>query len=75
MTPDQLIELLEKAGMLKEESPGVLGWHPTMQKVERFAALLRAEEREACAQVCLDYGDDSRTAATCAAAIKARGKV
>jgi hypothetical protein len=34
-----------------------------------------AAEREACAQVCLDYGDDSRTAATCAAAIKARGKV
>ena len=51
MTPGQLIDLLEKAGMLKEESPGVLGWHPTMQKVERFAALLRAEEREACAKV------------------------
>lgn len=41
MTPGQLIDLLEKAGMLKEESPGVLGWHPTMQKAERFAALIR----------------------------------
>ncbi len=41
MTPGQLIDLLEKAGMLKEESPGVLGWHPTMQKAERFSALLR----------------------------------
>ncbi len=32
--------------MLKEESPGVLGWHPTMQKAERFAALVAAAERE-----------------------------
>ncbi len=46
MTPGQLIDLLEKAGMLKEESPGVLGWHPTMQKAERFAALVAAAERE-----------------------------
>ncbi len=51
MTPGQLIDLLEKAGMLKEESPGVLGWHPTMQKAERFAALIAAAEREACAQL------------------------
>lgn len=51
MTSDQLIDLLEKAGMLKEESPGVLGWHPTMQKAERFAALVAAAEREACAEV------------------------
>lgn len=56
MTPGQLIDLLEKAGMLKEESPGVLGWHPTMQKAERFAALLRAEEREACAKLCEEPG-------------------
>ncbi len=52
MTPGQLIDLLEKAGMLKEESPGVLGWHPTMQKAERFAALVAAAEREACANLC-----------------------
>jgi len=50
MTPDQLIDLLEKAGMLKEESPGVLGWHPTMQKVERFAALVAAAERNKLAK-------------------------
>ncbi len=46
MTPGQLIDLLEKAGMLKEESPGVLGWHPTMQKAERFAAIVAAAERQ-----------------------------
>jgi len=39
MTPGQLIDLLEKAEMLKEESPGVLGWHPTMEKAGRFVEL------------------------------------
>jgi hypothetical protein len=84
MTPDQLIDLLEKAGMLKEESPGVLGWHPTMQKVERFAALLRAEEREACAMECIKLANkwtrlgawgENNEVHDCAAAIRARGKV
>lgn len=50
MTPGQLIDLLEKSGMLKEESPGVLGWQPNTQKAEAFAALVAAAEREACAQ-------------------------
>jgi hypothetical protein len=30
-------------------------------------------EREACAKVCEEYADDSRTGATCAKAIRARG--
>jgi hypothetical protein len=55
MTPGQLIDLLEKAGMLKEESPGVLGWHPTMQKAERFAALVAAAERNKLAQWMIDH--------------------
>jgi hypothetical protein len=41
MTPGQLIDLLENAEMLKEESPGVLGWHPTMEKAGRFVELHR----------------------------------
>ena len=41
MIPGQLIDLLEKAEMLKEESPGVLGWHPTMEKAGRFVELHR----------------------------------
>jgi hypothetical protein len=84
MTPGQLIDLLEKAGMLKEESPGVLGWHPTMQKAERFAALVAAAEREACASVCDAYsateniGEFDRGWISCAkntaATIRARTK-
>jgi len=70
MTPDQLIDLLEKAGMLKEESRGVLGWHPTMQKAERFAALVAAAEREQCAKIAFN----AKTYLEAAAAIRARGK-
>lgn len=46
MTPGQLIDLLSEAGMLKEESPGVFGWHPTMEKAERFASLVIKREWE-----------------------------
>jgi hypothetical protein len=46
MTPGQLIDMLADAGMLKEESPGVFGWHPTMEKAERFRASVAAAERE-----------------------------
>jgi hypothetical protein len=55
MTPDQLIDLLEKAGMLEEESPGVLGWHPTMKKAECFTALAAAAERNKLAQWMIDH--------------------
>jgi hypothetical protein len=46
--------------------------------VERFAALVRADEREACAKVCdaRYMGDNNREdaeARRCAAAIRARG--
>jgi hypothetical protein len=34
----------------------------------------RAEEREACAKVCEEYADDSRTGATCAEVIRAKGQ-
>lgn len=55
-----------------------------MFELERFAALVAAAEREACAQVCdhyataLDYGSSpythSRECKQAAAAIRARGK-
>ena len=40
--------------------------------LERFAALVAAKEREACAQVCESWG--GRDYEKCAAAIRARGK-
>jgi len=72
MTPEQLIDLLEQAGMLKEESPGVFGWNPNMKKAERFAEFIAAAEREACARLLEDYErfGDTRD---CIAAIRGMG--
>ena len=54
----------------------------TLTSLERFAALVAAAEREACAQVCdaLNFVDNGTPAGTrasnrhCAAAIRARSK-
>ena len=45
-------------------------------ELERFAALVASAEREACAKVCDEIyeGNDTYTADTCAAAIRARSK-
>ncbi len=50
----------------------------TMEQIERFAALVAAAEREACAKVCEDidveYEGEDVLATWCAAAIRARGE-
>lgn len=49
--------------------------HLTHSKaLERFAALVAAAEREACAQVCEQWGAWNSVAQECAAAIRARGE-
>lgn len=45
-----------------------------LDKLERFAALVASAEREACAKVCEEYADDSRTGSTCSEVIRARGQ-
>jgi hypothetical protein len=42
--------------------------------LERFAALVRADEREACAKVCDGEATIEGIAQRCAAAIRARGQ-
>ena len=43
-------------------------------ELERFAELVRADEREACAKVCEEFGEWRDTSGVdCAAAIRARG--
>ena len=44
----------------------------TPQDIERFAALVAADEREACAKVCDKHWDDNGQ--NCAAAIRERGQ-
>ena len=81
MTTNEIIAMAEQAGY-----PHVgLKWNDQEQAfLMRFAALVAAKEREACAQVCdyyataLDYGSSpythSRECKQAAAAIRARGK-
>ena len=49
--------------------------HPEMvdKTLERFAALVRADEREACAKVCDAEATVEGIAQKCAATIRARG--
>ena len=62
------------SGVVLVGSPAEIGLaHLTIEELERFAALVAAAEREACAKVCdgMDH-DGVMIAADCAAAIRAR---
>ena len=79
MTKDDIIRMAREAGFVSAEF-----WPENFQGLfgcaERFAALVAAAEREACAKVCDDLADASNlvyagTAAMhCADAIRARGQ-
>ena len=87
MTQDEIIRMVREAGFWTEKQPvweKHEEWIGTGQELERFAALVAAHEREACAKVCDKYatgGDGSRydmgrldASTSCAAAIRARGE-
>jgi hypothetical protein len=83
MTRDDIIRLAVEAKLVCHWDGGCASaWvegHDLTPYLERFAALVAAAEREACANVCeiLAWNQDStRKAATmdCAAAIRARGQ-
>lgn len=75
MTHDDIIKLAREAGMFKlfgdPNAPEAL----TGNMIERFAALVAAAEREACARVCDEFESDADpdAGAVLAAAIRARG--
>ena len=78
MTRDDIIRLAREAGLAE--------WHRSIQqhlfsfadpeRLEHFATLVAAAEREACARVCepQEEHDDPLTAWKIAAAIRARGE-
>ena len=71
MTSEDIIRMAREAGLLTEDEAWV---SPYQEAMERFAALVAAHEREACAKVVEDYcgaWDDEGYAL--AAAIRARG--
>lgn len=73
MERDEIIEMMNIAG-------GVFGaycfWEVEPDELERFANLVAAREREACAKICDRLGDETEdaNAADCADAIRARGQ-
>ena len=75
MTQDEIIEMARQAGLPNAwiSESGVLKW----SDLKRFAALVAAAEREACAKVCESYLSESPHSwggTTMAAAIRARGQ-
>ena len=71
MTRDDIIRMAREAGFGHIAEAGY--WHPLF---ERFANLVAAAEREACAKVCGEVGEHpSLTPRHCAEAIRARGQV
>ena len=76
MTRDDIISMYEKAnGWCPTE------WDETVKDLERFAELVAAAEREACAKVCEngtflhDFSPEAVYSRACARAIRARGQV
>ena len=73
MNRDDIIRIYEKANGWSPE-----GWDKTVDELERFAALVAAAEREACATLCDKISDDDGFeggyADNCAKAIRARGQ-
>ena len=78
MTSDDIIRMAKEAGFyIDEEANEILEsdkWHTQTIWVERFAELVAAAEREACAQGCEHFGG-FKDGYSCAAYIRARGQV
>ena len=80
-----VIEMAREAGLVQESeyfySPREEEADVHIKDLERFAELVRTDEREACAKVCdeLDKADETfyrelSDASVCAATIRARGQ-
>ena len=58
MNREDVIRLAKEAGIGVEDDSSVPVWHMSVDYLERFANLVAAAEREACANVCDDLDDD-----------------
>ena len=78
MTRDDIIRMAKEAGWARPNHVNN-PWSVSTDALERFAALVAAAEREACAKVCDarvigDHNREDQEAKRCAAAIRARGE-
>ena len=74
MTRDDIIRMAREAGIDHWWESGNEHREVLQQHLERFTALVRADEREACAGLCDSEATIEGIAQRCAAAIRARGK-
>ena len=76
MNKEDIIRMAGGAGFASPDG-SFITWDASDEQLERFAALVAAAEREACAKVCEDidteYEGEDVLATWCAAAIRARG--
>jgi hypothetical protein len=74
---EDIIRIAREAGLSSSPEDDNAYWTADgIEELERFAALVRAAEREACAKVCEEVGNRDRDshAWDAAAAIRARGQ-
>lgn len=74
MTRDDIIRMAKEAGLTLSS---FCRWSAYSDDLERFAALVAAAEREACAKLCDELRDEDGFepyGTECAAAIRARGE-
>ena len=73
MTQNEIIEMTRQAGIIDDEHNFEFSLY---KYLERFAHLVAAKEREACAKLCDELFADvpPYSAPDCAAAIRARGQ-
>jgi len=78
MTQD-IIAIAREAGIKSGDIYKLTVGHMSIETLERFEALVRADEREACALVCINIANKPSNvilgvAINCATAIRARGQ-
>lgn len=80
MTREDIIKMAKEAGLLRASNGWTEPHRCGISEFERFAALVAAHEREACAKACEERQEvfekyyTKGLAAMCAAAIRARGE-
>ena len=72
MTRDDIIRMAQESGI--RDSMEYPHMECDEQSLERFAILVAAAEREACADICDQHSSVEGIAERCAAAIRARGE-
>ena len=73
MNRDDIIRMAQEAGLPAFIYPELIS-ERDWKLIERFAALVAAAEREACAKVCEDMGIEGYGTLAIAASIRARGQ-